>query len=326
MTLFSNPVNGTNGVQPVTGAGADDWDAVTVSGGATLTYSNTEAVSGGSSMYVDSPSTSGIAYCRWDDGAAFTQLATRMYIMLPTLPSASTTFFQVQQTTSSLRTIGISIASDGRLVATDSAGAATWHSNGVLSTDIWYRIEIRMDRGVGTTWVETYQGHSSTMLADQSFTATGMAMTTASQRVAFGKYSGTSICGYYVDDCVAQSGTLTAIGPLPIPTASYTLTGVYPANSSLLTSWTVNSAASVGTATLTQLSGTTATVTGSHPTFTITNPTGSDDLLFRLDATSGSSTDSATFTLQRGSGAAPTGNKQRYTFQGGTVSDTGNWR
>lgn len=85
-----------------------------------------------------------------------------------------------------------------------------------------------------------------------------------------------------------------------VPDVQYSLTTNHTLNTTTVSLWTVDSTTSDGTTTLTQLTGTTASISES-PTgvFTITNPAGTDDLTFRLRASITGVNDDATITLVR---------------------------
>ncbi len=89
----------------------------------------------------------------------------------------------------------------------------------------------------------------------------------------------------------------------PESEAHFSLTATYDDDTATFDYWTVDPTDSVGTVDLTQISGTTATITPNTPSaglYKITNPSGTDNLVFNLEADSDGTPDNVSFTLLRG--------------------------
>lgn len=113
----------------------------------------------------------------------------------------------------------------------------------------------------------------------------------------------------------------------PPSEAHYNLTALWQADTSGpdVATWQVDATGSVGTVTLVQTSGTTATPVES-PTgvFTVTAPAGTDDLVYTLAADSDGTPATATVTLSRGE-PATSGRSYMWVFLGGDPADLANW-
>lgn len=195
-----------------------------------------------------------------------------------------------------------------------------WTSSGYTSG--WYRLEAKIVPGASGT------------IDARVYDSSGTLLETLTQYV--GQVDSPSTINFGVGHTSAQTHTAaideigwsdtTWLGAAAAPASvDYELSAIYTANTTNIGSWVLDASGSIGTVTLTQTDGTTASKTES-PTkvFTITNPAGVDSLEFDLEADQGSG-DVVTvpITILR---SAVLERPAMWVFQGGTASDIDDWR
>lgn len=195
-----------------------------------------------------------------------------------------------------------------------------WTTSGYTSG--WYRLEAKIVPGASGT------------IDARVYDSTGTLVETLTQYT--GQIDAPTSINFGVGHTAAQTQTADIdeigwsdtdwLGPGASPAAvAYDLTANHTHNTATLVSWTIDATASVGTLTLSQTAGTTASVTES-PTgvFTVTNPSGVDSLVFDLEADQGGGDlDTVEVTILRSSVLE---RPAMWVFQGGTASNIANWK
>lgn len=302
MTLYANTFDsGTTGAEVTTATMAADGATPTAVESGALVYS-TATAHGARAAYC--AGTAGrIRY----GGLATREVAMRAYIRYAEVPTVDSALLEVGTGGSSfVARSSLIVNSAGKLRLWDDTQGTLWTAASAISALTWYLVELVVL--VGTTTSNSTIKASYRVLGDSAeiagySTTTGNAGTGNLTDVRFFRKQGPagSVDSIAFDD--ASDGSL--LGPYTAPAggnADYALTANYTSNTVTLVSWTVDATGSTGDTSLAQLSGTTATIgEPSTDVWTITNPSGSDDLAFRLTA-AGTPADTADFTLSRSTG------------------------
>lgn len=314
MTIFlRNNCEGAASGTSLTTANSDDnsaGDALDISTSGTRTYDNAWVNSGSTSWKCEGTSgnTAILAYDRTDPS-----VATRVYFRFTGNPSATCGILQARNSGS----MGdVHMRTDGKLQVTDDAGTILFTTASALSTSTTYRLEHYVAKGTTTSNGKVsfayYLGDSPTPV-ESAFVSTTANMGTADvTSMRFGKLTGiASTWAVWFDDVAVEYGATAFIGPLlGDPIIAHTELRVVE----------VDTAGSNGTIAITQLSGTTATITGpTSEVFRIELPAHTDVLRFEIEATGDGAPITETFDV------APTSLTTELIFQGGDPTDLANW-
>ena len=314
MTIFlRNNCEGAASGTSLTTANSDDnsaGDALDISTSGTRTYDNAWVNSGSTSWKCEGTSgnTAILAYDRTDPS-----VATRVYFRFTGNPSATCGILQARNSGS----MGdVHMRTDGKLQVTDDAGTILFTTASALSTSTTYRLEHYVAKGTTTSNGKVsfayYLGDSPTPV-ETAFVSTTANMGTADvTSMRFGKLTGiASTWAVWFDDVAVEYGATAFIGPLlGDPIIAHTELRVVE----------VDTAGSNGTIAITQLSGTTATITGpTSEVFRIELPAHTDVLRFEIEATGDGAPITETFDV------APTSLTTELIFQGGDPTDLANW-
>lgn len=314
MTIFlRNNCEGAASGTSLTTANSDDnsaGDALDISTSGTRTYDNAWVNSGSTSWKCEGTSgnTAILAYDRTDPS-----VATRVYFRFTGNPSATCGILQARNSGS----MGdVHMRTDGKLQVTDDAGTILFTTASALSTSTTYRLEHYVAKGTTTSNGKVsfayYLGDSPTPV-ETAFVSTTANMGTADvTSMRFGKLTSiASTWAVWFDDVAVEYGATAFIGPLlGDPIIAHTELRVVE----------VDTAGSNGTIAITQLSGTTATITGpTSEVFRIELPAHTDVLRFEIEATGDGAPITETFDV------APTSLTTELIFQGGDPTDLANW-
>lgn len=314
MTIFlRNNCEGAASGTSLTTANSDDnsaGDALDISTSGTRTYDNAWVNSGSTSWKCEGTSgnTAILAYDRTDPS-----VATRVYFRFTGNPSATCGILQARNSGS----MGdVHMRTDGKLQVTDDAGTILFTTASALSTSTTYRLEHYVAKGTTTSNGKVsfayYLGDSPTPV-ESAFVSTTANMGTADvTSMRFGKLTSiASTWAVWFDDVAVEYGATAFIGPLlGDPIIAHTELRVVE----------VDTAGSNGTIAITQLSGTTATITGpTSEVFRIELPAHTDVLRFEIEATGDGAPITETFDV------APTSLTTELIFQGGDPTDLANW-
>lgn len=312
-TFLRNNCEGASSGTTITTANSDDnsaGDALDISTSGTRTYDNSWTHSGTTSWKCEGTSgnTAILAYDRTDPS-----VATRVYFRFTGNPSATCGILQARNSGS----MGdVHMRTDGKLQVTDDAGTILFTTASALSTSTTYRLEHYVAKGTTTSNGKVsfayYLGDSPTPV-ESAFVSTTANMGTADvTSMRFGKLTGiASTWAVWFDDVAVEYGATAFIGPLlGDPIIAHTELRVVE----------VDTAGSNGTIAITQLSGTTATITGpTSEVFRIELPAHTDVLRFEIEATGDGAPITETFDV------APTSLTTELIFQGGDPTDLANW-
>lgn len=314
MTIFlRNNCEGAASGTSLTTANSDDnsaGDALDISTSGTRTYDNAWVNSGSTSWKCEGTSgnTAILAYDRTDPS-----VATRVYFRFTGNPSATCGILQARNSGS----MGdVMMRTDGKLQVVDDAGGILFTTASALSTSTTYRLEFFAAKGTTTSNGKVsfayYLGDSPTPV-ESAFVSTTANMGTADiTSMRFGKLTSiASTWAVWFDDVAVEYGATAFIGPLlGDPIIAHTELRVVE----------VDTAGSNGTIAITQLSGTTATITGpTSEVFRIELPAHTDVLRFEIEATGDGAPITETFDV------APTSLTTELIFQGGDPTDLANW-
>lgn len=312
-TFLRNNCEGASSGTTITTANSDDnsaGDALDISTSGTRTYDNAWVNSGSTSWKCEGTSgnTAILAYDRTDPS-----VATRVYFRFTGNPSATCGILQARNSGS----MGdVHMRTDGKLQVTDDAGTILFTTASALSTSTTYRLEHYVAKGTTTSNGKVsfayYLGDSPTPV-ESAFVSTTANMGTADvTSMRFGKLTGiASTWAVWFDDVAVEYGATAFIGPLlGDPIIAHTELRVVE----------VDTAGSNGTIAITQLSGTTATITGpTSEVFRIELPAHTDVLRFEIEATGDGAPITETFDV------APTSLTTELIFQGGDPTDLADW-
>lgn len=314
MTIFlRNNCEGAASGTSLTTANSDDnsaGDALDISTSGTRTYDNAWVNSGSTSWKCEGTSgnTAILAYDRTDPS-----VATRVYFRFTETPDATCGILQARNSGSMGE---VQMRTDGKLQVTDDAGTILFTTASALSTSTTYRLEHYVAKGTTTSNGKVsfayYLGDSPTPV-ETAFVSTTANMGTADvTSMRFGKLTGiASTWAVWFDDVAVEYGATAFIGPLlGDPIIAHTELRVVE----------VDTAGSNGTIAITQLSGTTATITGpTSEVFRIELPAHTDVLRFEIEATGDGAPITETFDV------APTSLTTELIFQGGDPTDLADW-
>lgn len=314
MTIFlRNNCEGAASGTSLTTANSDDnsaGDALDISTSGTRTYDNAWVNSGSTSWKCEGTSgnTAILAYDRTDPS-----VATRVYFRFTGNPSATCAILQARNSGSMGE---VQMRTDGKIQVTDDTGTILFTTASALSTSTTYRLEHYVAKGTTTSNGKVsfayYLGDSPTPV-ETAFVSTTANMGTADvTSMRFGKLTGiASTWAVWFDDVAVEYGATAFIGPLlGDPIIAHTELRVVE----------VDTAGSNGTIAITQLSGTTATITGpTSEVFRIELPAHTDVLRFEIEATGDGAPITETFDV------APTSLTTELIFQGGDPTDLANW-
>ncbi len=313
MTFLRNNCEGAASGTTITTANSDDnsaGDPLDISTSGTRIYDNSWTHSGTTSWKCEGTSgnTAILAYDRTDPS-----VATRVYFRFTGNPSATCGILQARNSGSMGE---VQMRTDGKLQVTDDAGTILFTTASALSTSTTYRLEHYVAKGTTTSNGKVsfayYLGDSPTPV-ESAFVSTTANMGTADvTSMRFGKLTGiASTWAVWFDDVAVEYGATAFIGPLlGDPIIAHTELRVVE----------VDTAGSNGTIAITQLSGTTATITGpTSEVFRIELPAHTDVLRFEIEATGDGAPITETFDV------APTSLTTELIFQGGDPTDLANW-
>lgn len=186
--------------------------------------------------------------------------------------------------------------------------ATTRWTSSAITVGEWHRVAVMLDPANDQCRLKIYSGAnllSSTASQDSGLQTLSQVSATTVDTWRIGCVSGATD-GWQVDYDDVHLGEASEWFPT-VGEAHYVLSSTCVADSTTIDEWVVDATTSAGTVTLTQTSGTTATVVES-PTgvFTVTNPSGTDVLQFDLAAVAAGVTDTAAIALSRGASGRPT--------------------
>lgn len=313
MTFLRNNCEGAASGTTITTANSDDnsaGDPLDISTSGTRIYDNSWTHSGTTSWKCEGTS-GNTAILAWD--RTDTRLAFRGYVKFSALPSATCAILQARNSGSMGE---VQMRTDGKIQVTDDTGAILHTTAAALSVDTTYRFEYTIEKGATTSNGKVsfayYLGDSPTPV-ESAFVSTTANMGTADvTSMRFGKLTGiASTWAVWFDDVAVEYGATAFIGPLlGDPIIAHTELRVVE----------VDTAGSNGTIAITQLSGTTATITGpTSEVFRIELPAHTDVLRFEIEATGDGAPITETFDV------APTSLTTELIFQGGDPTDLANW-
>lgn len=270
-------------------------------GAGTMVFSTSAAQAGTYGLKINTASNARAMDYTFTDAATVWVV---FYVKLANLPTASIhpiALFGSNNVTYGgdlrINTSGQITLRDGSYTATSTDSTGSY----AMSTNTSYRIAMRVT-ATGTTGnneAKIYVGDSSSPAwSDSDTTVTTNSLSTF-DTVRFGVNQSASVVDFYVDNL--HIGSTEWMPSTGAGNVDYDIVGNYTANTATLASWTLDCRTSTGTVTVSQTSGTTASKTES-PTglWTITNPSGTDDLVFHVEADDNGSVDTANFTLTRG--------------------------
>lgn len=249
--------------------------------------------------YKISGTPAGPAVLGWGTGSLYPEAAFRFYFWLTAAPSAAMTFCQIR--VGATNSFWVNLLADRKMSLNTTANPSMDVLTSALTVNTMYRMEMlyRSSSATGVadalcSWA-VYLGDSTTPI--QTFTKTD-ATTTAGPVLGarFGKLSASPTCpDMYFDNIIWDDGGTSFIGPMGIP-PSITMT---QANKTQ-----INTVGSVGTMSIIQTGGPTATVTGpSAGVFTIHHPDPFlDTMAFTLVASSEGETITENFLVDPSQG------------------------
>lgn len=293
MTTFlrNNAEGATSGTSITTANSADNaaGDALDIATSGTRTYDNAWTHSGTTSWKLEGTS-GNTAILGWD--RVDSKLAFRSYFRFTGNPSATCNILQARHASGGMASVGM--RTDGKLQVTDSAGAYLYTFANALSFLSDYRLELFVEEGTTTSDGKIsfayYLGDNASPVEPASVTTTANTTTNSLASMRWGKLTGiASTQAFWFDDAAVEYGRATFIGPkLGDPVITHVEHKIVE----------VDTTGSNGTMALTQLSGTTCTITGptSH-VFRIAVPDHADVLRFRLTATADGAPITQDFTV-----------------------------
>jgi len=224
VTLIKNSAEGgtatvacTGGVGGNTGGGSGRYfDTVSVAGSAGITFSNEQAKAGSLSYKMVTNATDA-HYLEWIPTAA-SAFAARLYLYLPSLPSAGNGFFRIR-TAGGGTTLLYVVITNARVEIQNTAGTMIWNSGSTtVPTGQWVRLEIKATNGntsTGTCDMSWYVGDSNTPISGLTATLTGQNFGTSNfGRMQVGRIGAFgSWASFYLDGLAYNDGATTFIGP-----------------------------------------------------------------------------------------------------------------
>lgn len=259
---------------------------------------STDAVMDGGTYGLKGNFTAGYHYLYY--GIASTGIVWTVFkFKMTAAPAANALIANAYGASGATRNAELRLNTDRSLVVRNGSAVVTTCTAPAMALNTEYRIAWGVDATSGAVYLNVYEGDSTTPWSTDSATSVSMG-TTATDVVRLGAIASMTINEMYFDAIHIDSDSEWM--PAATGTADYTLTINYPANDyQTPTEMVCDATTSTGTTSLSQTSGTTATINES-PTgvFTITNPSGTDNLVFELTAGS----DTATFTWTRSGGGA----------------------
>lgn len=318
MAIYTNNAEGGTNGTGVTTANSDDNNAGSVfqlSTGGTRTYSSTWANSGTTSWFVDGGAAVS-ALLGWD-AIGVTQLAAaRIYIRFTSLPPSTCAIMQFRSSLGN-HCGEFQIQNDGKFRVTSVGGAQATTGTYTLAINTTYRIEASAEAGTTTSngriKYSIYAGNSTTAL--ESFDS-GYAWNVNTGNISgfrWGKVTAAPAWSLYFDDAAWNDGSATFFGPYQgTPVLEFTGQNILE----------LTTTGSNGTITLTQTSGTTATITGPvGNVWRIIRPSQHTDLLkFDLTATSDGTSVTSQLVIP------PNNLSNDLVYLGGGAGTLSNWK
>lgn len=293
MTFLRNNCEGAASGTTITTANSDDnsaGDPLDISTSGTRIYDNSWTHSGTTSWKCEGTS-GNTAILAWD--RTDTRLAFRGYVKFSSPPSATCAILQARNSGSMGE---VQMRTDGKIQVTDDTGAILHTTAAALSVDTTYRFEYTIEKGTTTSNGKVsfayYLGDNASPVAT-AYTTTSANMGTADiTSMRFGKLTGiASTWAVWLDDVAVDYGATAFIGPLGGDPEL-----VYNIDTAIRK---IPTAGSNGDITITQLSGTTATI--SEPTsgnFQAEFPADHTDVLtFEIEAQADGPPISETFSI-----------------------------
>lgn len=203
------------------GGSGDAYDSVSKGVAGTAAFDSAQFMHGVQSYHVTGGSTDTAILIY--SGANNTSAAIRCYIRFNTLPSSTNDLMVLRNSAGNAAKISISAVN--KFTVSDSAGVVNTFTT-VLSTGVWYRIELECTPATSTTGViagRYFLGDSTTAQDTPFTTSTANAGTTNLTNGRFGKIAASGV-GFdaWFDDTAFFNGTSTPIGPSTtgVPTPS----------------------------------------------------------------------------------------------------------
>ncbi len=226
MTLLRNNAEGQNDGTAVATAQSGSGDAFSTagtSGSATATYSEDHAFHGTQSYKVTTTATAGdLAYFGYSSGNN-QSAAIRFYLYLSSSPASAIQIAGLRNASSGV--VAINLNSTTKIQLVDTSGASIGAFTSALSTGVWYRVELGVTIGAGSTGscsLAYYVGESTTAVESPlNFSGQDLASTNITT-VRFGKITSTAAaCTLYMDDLAYRDGSPAFIGPDPVATGAW---------------------------------------------------------------------------------------------------------
>lgn len=223
----STSFEGPSGTEvSLTNADGDDFGWMTTPVGSTFTFDDTVAAaiaSGSSCAKVENTTAANIVpYRQWALGGLGHPVSYyRAYFYLPSLPNGTTDLLMTLDVEGSGAARGrIRINSANKLTVNFGPTLMTPAVMPVLTAAVLYRVEAEVNMPYGTQTLRLYEGHSTTLVAEETFTDVFLSFDSASMRIASATAANVS---YYLDD-VAFSN-VDWIGPSAVVSSSVTGAG-----------------------------------------------------------------------------------------------------
>lgn len=318
MAIYTNNAEGGTNGTGVTTANSDDNNAGSVlqlSTGGTRNYSSTWANSGTTSWFVDGATTV-TPILGWDAIGTSKNAAIRIYFRFTALPPSTCAFMQARSSLGN-HCGEFQVQANGKIRVAEAGGAQSTVGTYTLLTNTTYRFEASL--AVGTTTsngrlkYDLYVGDSTTAVESFDSGTTWNLNTGNVAGVRWGKLTSSPAWSLYFDDAAWNDGSTTYFGPYQgTPVLTFTGQNILE----------LTTTGSNGTITLTQTSGTTATITGPvGEVWRIIRPAVHHDLLkFDLTATSDGSSVTSQLVIP------PNNLSNDLVYLGGGASTLSNWK
>lgn len=218
-TLYNNAAGGVvNGaVTPANSGGGSGmaWDAVDVTGTASLQYVTT--ASHGSLGYgFSSPDAARVSF-GWDARSLPPSMkqTMRMYLRLAALPTTTQQLVVPWSTTQFVGSLTMGV--DGKLNVVQRTGTNLYTTGVALAINTWYRIEMSFEVGTTTTdgvvRFAVFAGDSSTPLETQYTSTTADLGTTSIVAWYWGKLENAGVWSGFYDSIEVNTDTSALLGP-----------------------------------------------------------------------------------------------------------------
>lgn len=200
----STSFEGPNGTEvSLTNSDGDDFGWMTTPVGSTFTFDNAvaAAIASGSSCakVVNTTAANIVPYRQWALGGLGHPVSYyRAYFYLPSLPNGTTDLLMTLDVEGSGAARGrIRINSANKLTVNFGPTLMTPAVMPVLTAAMLYRVEAEVNMPYGTQTLRLYEGHSTTLVAEETFTDVFLSFDSASMRIASATAANVT---YYLDD------------------------------------------------------------------------------------------------------------------------------